>query len=412
MCYFSLLSKKRFVTCIYKIEFKETYMKKIIFLLSIVILAACSTGNKKTSKSKINQDILNPSGFIIERGVNISHWLSQVYGFSQRDVFFTKEDVLLIDSLGFDHIRLPIDEKELWDEKGKPIPESFAYLRKAIQWCLEYDVRVIVDLHIIRSFYFNADNEGGKNTLFSNPKEQKKFFSLWKTLSDSLKQFPESMVAYELLNEAAAENPEDWNKLVEGGVKTIRALEPERVIIIGSNMWQITSTFPDLKVPKGDKNIILSFHNYDPLLFTHYTAEWTGFKEFKDSVNYPGQIITQEVYERNKHLSKNEGAHIFDEALQIYGPKRFEEIFKPAIEKAKELQLQLYCGEFGALPTTQRESRLQYYRDIIETFNKHGIAYTSWDYKGLFGIRKWDSEKNINTDIDVELTKILAQTEE
>ena len=38
------------------------------------------------------------------------------------------------------------------------------------------------------------------------------------------------MVAYELLNEAVAENPEHWNKLVEGGVKTIRSKEPERVI--------------------------------------------------------------------------------------------------------------------------------------------------------------------------------------
>lgn len=383
-------------------------IKKITMFIALGILLSCSTG-EKSSKTEEVETPLNPSGFVIRRGINISHWLSQVYGFSKRDVFFTKEDIKLLDSLGYDHIRLPIDEKEMWDENGKPIPESFVYLRNALDWCMDYEMRVIVDLHIIRSFYFNAVNEGHQNTLFTDSKEQEKFFSLWKTLSDSLKRYPESMVAYELLNEAVAENPEHWNKLVEGGVKTIRSKEPERVIVIGSNMWQITKTFPDLKVPANDKNIILSFHNYDPLLFTHYKATWTAYKDYSDSVTYPGQIITQESYDKNKHLAKNEGLHAFDDALQIYGPEQFEKIFMPAIEKARKLELQLYCGEFGALPYTNRNARLQYYKDIVSVFDKHNIAYSAWDYKGLFGIRSWDSEKNINTSLDTELSSILTQ---
>lgn len=382
-------------------------IKHIALIFSLGIMLSCSSGGS-SSKTEQNQEITNPSGFIIKRGINISHWLSQVYGFSKRDVFFTKEDVRLIDSLRFDHIRLPIDEKEMWDEQGKPIAESFTYLKQALDWCMEYQIRVIVDLHIIRSFYFNAVNEGHQNTLFSDKNEQEKFFSLWKTLSDSLKRFPESMVAYELLNEAVAENPDDWNKLVEGGVKTIRSREPERVIIIGSNLWQITRTFPDLKVPANDKNIILSFHNYDPLLFTHYKANWTAYKDYSDSVTYPGQIITKEAYDKNKHLAKNEGLHAFDDALEQYGPEKFEKIFMPAIEKARKLNLQLYCGEFGALPYTNRAARLQYYKDIISVFDKHNIAYSAWDYKGLFGIRAWDSEKNLNTTLDTELSSILT----
>jgi endoglucanase len=47
------------------------------------------------------------------------------------------------------------------------------------------------------------------NTLFTDEKEQQKIYSLWITLSDSLKRYPESMLAYELLNEAVAENPDD-----------------------------------------------------------------------------------------------------------------------------------------------------------------------------------------------------------
>jgi len=370
-------------------------MKKIFLILMCASLFACKTEQAEP--------------FEIQRGVNISHWLSQVYGTSKRDVFFTKEDVKLIDSLGFDHIRLPIDEKELWNEDGTKIPEAFAYMTSAIDWCMEYNVKVLVDLHIIRSFYFNAGNEGQENTLFSNSKEQEKFYDLWRQLSDTLSKYPNSMVAYELLNEAVAEDNEDWNKLVAGGVAAIREKEKNRTIFIGSNRWQITSTFPELKVPANDPNLILSFHNYDPLLITHYKASWTSFHEFKDSVNYPGPIITKEVYDANKHLASNEGILAFDDALQQYSPEVFEKKFEPAIIRAKELGLRLYCGEFGCLPNVSREERLQYYKDITSVFEKHNIAYTSWDYKGLFGIRKWDPTTNTNVGLDLELAKILAE---
>ncbi|HON53780.1 MAG TPA: cellulase family glycosylhydrolase [Bacteroidales bacterium] len=145
-------------------------LQKCILFISVIVLFSCNS-NDKSTKNEQSTDIINPSGFVIHRGINISHWLSQVYGFSKRDVFFTKDDIRLLDSLGFDHIRLPIDEKEMWDETGKPIAESFSYLRKAIEWCMEYDMKVIVDLHIIRSFYFNAINEGHNNTLFTDEKE-------------------------------------------------------------------------------------------------------------------------------------------------------------------------------------------------------------------------------------------------
>ena len=115
-----------------------------------------------------------------------------------------------------------------------------------------------MDLHIIRSHYFNAANEGGTNSLWTDPNAQETFLHLWSDLSARLKQYPVSMVASKLMNEPVAENPEDWNKLIEKGVKTIRALEPQRVLVIGSNMWQIPGTFPQLKIPLHDPNIILS----------------------------------------------------------------------------------------------------------------------------------------------------------
>ena len=157
-------------------------MKKILIPLTLAISINLFTACIFKSKNNMNASVQNPSGFKITHGINISHWLSQVYGFSKRDVFFTRDDVRLIDSLGFDHIRLPIDEKELWDEQGKPIDSAFTYLKSAINWCMEYKLRIIIDLHIVRSYYFNAANENMENTLWTDYLAQQKFINLWLTL--------------------------------------------------------------------------------------------------------------------------------------------------------------------------------------------------------------------------------------
>jgi endoglucanase len=68
----------------------------------------------------------------------------------------------------------------------------------------------------------------------------------------------------------------------------------------------------------------------------------------------------------------------------------------PAIRKAQELNLQLYCGEFGCLPHVDRTERLKYYADIISAFEENNIAWCNWEYKGNFGIYTFDFEKQIS----------------
>lgn len=75
------------------------------------------------------------SAFHISRGVNISHWLSQSQRRGQqRQAYFTKKDVAYIAGLGYDHIRLPIDEEQMWDESGNKEKEAFTLLNNAIKW--------------------------------------------------------------------------------------------------------------------------------------------------------------------------------------------------------------------------------------------------------------------------------------
>jgi endoglucanase len=356
------------------IKVKGNTMKAVRFLKSlsligiILLLAfvedALSAGN---------------SGFHISRGVNISHWLSQSRRRGQgRRAYFTEKDVAHIAGLGYDHIRLPVDEEQLWDEGGNKEEEAFRLLNNAIKWSREHNLRVVVDLHILRSHHFNAEEK----PLWTDPDAQEKFFQLWKDLSSELKKYPVNRVAYELMNEPVADDPEDWNRLVGKAVKVIRKTEPDRKIVIGSNKWQSANTFDQLRIPEGDRNIILSFHFYTPMLITHYRASWTGVGKYKGPVNYPGRIVVS----KDINGLPADIAGIVKRNNGLYNRDVLEKLLQKPLKVAKKYDLPLYCGEWGCLSTVPRKARLQWYADVRHILEKNKIAWANWDYKGGFGI--------------------------
>lgn len=325
--------------------------------------------------------------FSVKKGTNIAHWLSQSKARgTEREAFFTKNDIDSIAAMGFDHIRLPIDEEQMWDEQGVRHDDAFRLMTGCIDWCLEKNLRVIIDLHILRSHHFNAELK----PLWTDPVEQEKFYNLWRDLSKALIAYPNSMVAYELMNEAVADDPELWNTLVANCVKAIRETEPERTIVIGSNKWQQVQTFDVLKIPANDSNILLSFHFYEPFLLTHYNAGWTQLKGYTGPVHYPDTILTQSEYNR---LPEEMKPLVAERVGKVYNKAWISEQWQKPIQKAKELGLPLYCGEFGIITGPPQADMLQWYQDMIDLFEENGIGYANWNYKsGSFGLIDSDGQ--------------------
>lgn len=338
-----------------------------------------------------------PEGFNIQRGVNISHWLSQSggrHGVAQAD-YFTEKDVALLAEKGFDHIRIPVEEAELWDYREDKFKDAFTLLHKAIGWCKQYHLRAIVDLHILRSHHFNAKNRA----LWEESAAQERFLQCWRELSAELKKYPPSLVAYELLNEPVADSAAQWNDLAARGIALIRELEPKRVIVIGSNRYQSYSTFPQLKVPADDKRLILSFHYYNPFYFTHYKASWTAHKDYSGPVHYPGATISQKEISQQPATIRN----LLAGSTEEYDDEVIVQQIMTAVKVAQKLKLPLYCGEWGCLKTVSRKDRLHWYKDVSKALEKNRIAWTIWDYKGSFGIVEDNGEP------DDKLIKLLTR---
>lgn len=319
-------------------------------------------------------------GFKIERGTNLSHWLSQTDSrASNAETFITEKDFRQIASWGFDHVRIPVDEMILFEDNGARNIRTLTLLKNALDWCVKYRLRAVVDLHILRSHHFNAK----KKPLFTDANAQARFYDIWEALSDELAKYPLKYVAYELMNEPVADKDDEWNRIALECYRVIRNREPRRVIVMGANRWQSFDRLKNLVVPQDDPNIILSFHYYNPMMLTHYTASWTDLKNYRGGVHYPGRVVTSgDLASVDRNTARQFGWW----ATQTYNRERIKGDFMQAVEVARKHGLRLYCGEFGALSAAPEADRLRWYSDMLSLFEELDIAHANWDYRsGGFG---------------------------
>lgn len=314
----------------------------------------------------------------IRRGTNVSHWLSQSKRRGEeRRAYFTREDVRRIADYGFDHVRLPIDEEQVFTIGLEKDREAFDLLDAALDWCDEAELKVIVDLHILRSHYFLDANP----PLFTDPREAERFAEIWRILAAHLGGRDEARVAFELMNEPVARNHDDWNRVAMLALRAIRESQPTRTVLLGSNRWSNCNTFDALHVP-DDRHLLLTFHFYNPMLLTHYRAGWCDTKHYEGPVNYPGWQVAPATVESLPEPARS----VVQKYNRDYGRAAMvEDLAKPLAVRSRT-KLPLHCGEFGCVNHAPLEVRLRWYRDLIDVFSEFDIAWSNWDWKGSFGI--------------------------
>jgi endoglucanase len=315
----------------------------------------------------------------LRRGVNLSHWFSQSERRGEaRRAWTTREDIGRIRAMGFDHIRLPLDEEQLWNADGTRDQDAWDLLESALDWAKSEDLRTVCDLHILRSHHFNDTRTP---TLYSDPAELERFCGLWRELAGTLGSRPADDVALEILNEAVARDPADWNRVSGRAFQEIRQSAPDHTIVLGSNWYCMCETFPELSIPE-DRNQILTFHFYNPMCITHYGADWTPGGAWRGPVRYPGKPwpngIPEDVPEPLR--SRMEKANI------PWDRERMQDELSAPVARSHETGLPLFCGEFGVYERAAMELRLDWLSDAVRSFEEHGIAWAVWDWKGSFGV--------------------------
>jgi endoglucanase len=81
-------------------------------------------------------------------------------------------------------------------------------------------------------------------------------------------------VFFEILNEPSMDDLYRWEGIQDRAVAMIRRVAPRHTIIATAAAWGHQDGLLAME-PVRDENVIYTFHDYDPMWFTHQGATWS-----------------------------------------------------------------------------------------------------------------------------------------
>jgi endoglucanase len=318
---------------------------------------------------------------LLHRGVNASMWFAQARDYSPDRLrsYTTTDDIALMHSMGFDHVRLSIDGDELL--RGAPpngLNAAFvAELDTAVNTMLKDGLRVIVDVHPSDPF---------KVQLRSNDDAITHFVALWSALAGHYAQTDPERLFFEVLNEPEFADAQQWNAVQTRAITVIRQAAPHHTIIATAGHYSGLTDLLALE-PVADANVIYTFHDYEPFPFTHQGATWTmvAVRPLR-GVPYPSSpeniatAVSQEQSLVDQHWIDTYGLNRWDGA-------RIRAELSFAGKWAALHHVPVYCGEFGVhQPYVDPAMRAAWLRDTRTALEDQGIGWAVWDYQGSFAV--------------------------
>ena len=315
------------------------------------------------------------------KGVNLGGWISQFREYDPEHFgsFITEKDIADISSLGFDHVRVPVDYNVLEDEQGNTLESGFRYLENCRQWCEKNGLNMLIDLHECYGYSFDPlKKDMDRRKFFYDRALQERFFALWEKIARRFCSYPDQ-VAFEPLNEVVLFEVRDaWNEILRKYIKLIRSIAPQSYIVVGGVFYNSVMTVDWLSVPV-DAKIVYNFHCYEPTIFTHQGAYWQEQMPLDFRICYPMPV--EEYRKKHKEIYHDTDGAIFMDGVSEMGIGFFEKIFRPAIDKAERDGVALYCGEYGVIDKADNNSKILWLEDINHAFDKFGIGRALWNYK-------------------------------
>lgn len=317
----------------------------------------------------------------LRHGINLSHWFAQSRDYSKAHLesHTTAEDIALIKSTGFDHVRFTIEPAPLfkWDDPNKLNVEYLGYLDNALDLILAQGLAVIVDIHPSDEF---------KATLNSDDRHIEAFGRFWRTLAQHLSTRDPERVFLELINEPMVEDGYRWFGMQGRLISAVRAGAPQHTIIASGHRWSGLAELLFLQ-PYADRNIIYNFHFYEPFAFTHQGAGWAGANlPFYRNIPYPssadsvGKVLDTIEDEPARYNLLRYGEDGWNAA-------RIDREISVAAAWAAKYEVPLTCNEFGTFRNfAPPADRAVWIADMRTALEKYGIGWTMWDYAGGFGV--------------------------
>ena len=367
-------------------------------LLAFAILTHVSNAAAAAQEKPVNL----PARFAhLRRGINLSHWFSQAANYSKAhlDTHTTSQDIALIKSLGFDHVRFPIEPAPLLSDTPDPSILNATYLGyvdSALDMILGAGLAVVIDVHPSDEF---------KLRLARDERSIEALGKFWRAFATHLSRRDPDFVFLEVLNEPMVEDAYRWYGMQGKLIASIRSGAPNHTIIAAGHRWSGLYEMLFLE-PYADTNIIYNFHYYEPFAFTHQGATWAGPNvPFYKNVPYPS---SPEAVKLLLDTIQDDPAryNLLRYGEENWNAQRIDRELGAAAAWAAKHHVYITCNEFGAFRKVVKPAdRVAWLQDMRKALEKHGIGWTMWDYGGGFSVvNKIDGQAQA----DPEVVKALG----
>jgi len=347
-----------------------------------VTLVCVSITVRTASAQQTETDLVRARFSHLRHGINLSHWFAQSpgddYSKEHLQTHTTVEDIALIKTMGFDHVRFTIEPAPLMTpgDPGKLKSNYLQYFDAALDMLLAQGLAVIVDIHPSDEFKARLKDD----------RQVENFAKFWRALGEHLSKRDPEKVFLETINEPMVEDAYRWYGIQAKLIAAIRAGAPQNTIIASGHRWSGLWEMLALE-PYGDRNIIYNFHYYDPFSFTHQGASWAGPNlQFYRNVPYPSspesvaKILDQVTDEPAKFNLLRYGE-------DRWNSERIDHEIGMAAAWAARHGVLVTCNEFGAYRRfADSADRARWIVDMRAALEKHGIGWTMWDYAGGFAV--------------------------
>jgi endoglucanase len=351
-------------------------MKKIIYFVLILLLSASLAAAESLAQKRAAR---------IGLGMNLSYldnyWLgTKAKNFSDfvKASEAAKREKMFADiaAAGFKTVRIPVNFGA-WASLKAPFKwENQEGLKTAdlfVKWALANDLNAIIDLHHTE---FDGTIPGAATT--------GRIVWLWQEIAARYKNTDPERVFFELRNEPHDIAAQDWRAQAVEIIKAVRKLAPNHTLIVGFHDWNSRAALIDSET-FADRNIIYTFHYYDPFIFTHQGATWAGeglpelknvpFPAVEGKIEVPETARGKWVESLIKSYEKDSGAE-----------KIFADL-KAAKDWSEKRSAPIFLGEFGSYGKyPSMADRCRHARIIYSALGKLNIPNAWWEWDGGFNM--------------------------
>lgn len=330
------------------------------------------------------------------RGVNLTNWFQAG---SARQIQFSRydrADLAQIKSLGADAIRLPINLHAM--TSGAPDyrvdPLLFTFLDQVVDWAEALELHLILDNH---SFDPSDATSPQVGTILR---------AVWRQVAQRYRDRSDR-IYYEILNEPHGISHALWGQIQGEVITAIRAVDTRHTIIVGGADFNSYRSLASLPV-YSDRNLIYTFHFYDPFLFTHQGASWVT----PSMVPLAGMPFPYRADRMPTLPAALRGSWI-ESAYNAYATEgteaRVRQLIDIAVRFRDERKVPIFCGEFGVYqPNSDPGQRVYWYEFVRKYLEEKKIDWTIWDYHGGFGLFRPGGSDLFAHDLNVPLLEALG----